>query len=80
MFHKLIYQKKAVYSQADVDSFSTKDYTCVKLMRTKRESLWQSLRATIPRTGTGGSSTASSRWSSRLMRMPCASAVTASLN
>ena len=36
MFHKLIYQKKAVYSQADVDSFSTKDYTCVKLLLTKR--------------------------------------------
>lgn len=36
MFHKLIYQKKAVYSQADVDSFSTKDYACVKLMRTKK--------------------------------------------
>ena len=36
MFHRLIYQKKAVYSQTDVDSFSTKDYTCVKLMRTKK--------------------------------------------
>lgn len=36
MLHKLIYQKKAVFSQVDVDSFSTKDYTCVKLMRTKK--------------------------------------------
>lgn len=80
MFHKLIYQKKAVFSQVDVDSFSTKDYTCVKLMRTKRESLWQSLRAMIQRTGTGGSSTASPLLSFRLMRMPCASAVTVSLN
>ena len=36
MFHRLIYQKKAVYFQTDVDNFSTKDYTCVKLMRTKK--------------------------------------------
>ena len=36
MIHRLIYQKKAVYSQTDVDNFSTKEYTSVKLMRTKK--------------------------------------------
>ncbi|MBR4434503.1 MAG: hypothetical protein IKS90_00155 [Clostridia bacterium] len=36
MFHRLIYQKKAAFTQDDVRFFSTKDYTCVKLMRTKR--------------------------------------------
>ena len=36
MFHKLIYQKKAVFTDADARDFSTKDYTCVKLLLTKR--------------------------------------------
>ena len=36
MFHKLIYQKKAALTEADARDFSTKDYTCVKLLLTKR--------------------------------------------
>ena len=36
MFHKLIYQKKAAFTDADARAFSTKDYTCVKLLLTKR--------------------------------------------
>ena len=36
MFHKLIYQKKAAFTDADARDFSTKDYTCVKLLLTKR--------------------------------------------
>jgi hypothetical protein len=35
-FHKLIYQKKAALTEADARDFSTKDYTCVKLLLTKR--------------------------------------------
>lgn len=36
MFHKLIFQKKAALTEADARDFSTKDYTCVKLLLTKR--------------------------------------------
>ena len=36
MFHRLIYHKKAPISQANLRDFSTKNYTCVKLMRTNR--------------------------------------------
>lgn len=36
MFHKLIYQKKAALTEADARDFSTKYYTCVKLLLTKR--------------------------------------------
>lgn len=36
MFHKLIYQKKAALTEADSRDFSTKDYTCVKLLLNKR--------------------------------------------
>ncbi len=34
MFCKLIYQKKAALTEADARDFSTKDYTCVKLLLT----------------------------------------------
>lgn len=37
MFHRFIYQKSAPVSQASAKDFSTKKYTCVKLMRTKRD-------------------------------------------
>ena len=35
MFHRLIYQKKVAFTDADARGFSTKDYTCVKLLLTK---------------------------------------------
>lgn len=35
MFHKLIYQKKATFTDADARDFSTKDYNCAKLLLTK---------------------------------------------
>lgn len=36
MIHRLIYQKKAAFTDADVRDFSTDDYTCIKLLLTKR--------------------------------------------
>lgn len=79
MFHKLIYQKKAAFTDADARDFSTKDYTCVKLLLTKRGRPVAILESNDTKNWHWRVQYGFPQWSSNPMPKPCSSAVSVSL-